>query len=735
MVNIVSINANGLRDLQKFQNFCKYCTENYFDVIGIQETFWDNNLVSDFGKFWEGKIYYSCGKNERQGVAFLINKKYESSVKDVQSFDGRCIHIQLSCDDKIIDIVNCYAPNLVKDRVVFFQKIISIIPKTENVIVLGDMNTSLSKLDRGGKTQHSDDKAYKTLVELCEYFNIYDVWRSRNQTAKIFSWRRIVQNVLIQSRIDFIFIPKSFSPFVKSSYYKHNTFSDHSFVNLNLDLSEVERGPGLWIFNNSLLDDEEFVEKISKLIQDEKSCRLFNDETLIWYDNLKHKIKRIAKIFAQNKSKKEKTEYFKIQREYEKISVEAESRQDFDVNKFEEIKLQLKLYDKKICNGAILRSKAYFAIEGDKNSRYFLQLEKHRQNNNVIKEIKNGEGKLLNKTEDMLDEVHKFYKDLYSCTSINRDKAIELLKFISEKVNQEDMEILESEISLDEIKKALFGMSKNKSPGPCGLTAEFFCKFFPLFGEIFLKIFKVIEDEKIMTRSMRHGIVNLVYKNKGDKNLLKNFRPISLLCVDYKILARIMSNRLKLVLPKLISATQTCCIIGRDIADTTASIRDLIEIIENDNLEGYLIKIDQEKAFDKVDHDYLFLVLEKFGFGPKFIQWIKIFYSNVNSSIKCNGFLTKYVKLNNSIKQGCPVSALLYVLAAEPLAQAIIKNKNIKGVKIPNSEVEAKIFQHADDTNIFTGDKESIEETFQVLSLYSQASGAKINKQKSEILC
>ncbi|CAC5385391.1 TLR4 [Mytilus coruscus] len=158
-----------------------------------------------------------------------------------------------------------------------------------------------------------------------------------------------------------------------------------------------------------------------------------------------------------------------------------------------------------------------------------------------------------------------------------------------------------------------------------------------------------------------------------------------------------MSNRLKFVLPKLVSSFRTCCILGRDIADTTSSIRDLIEIIENDDLEAYLIKVDQEKAFDKVDHDYLFLVLEKIGFGPKFMQWIKIFYNNINSSVKCNGFLTK-------------------------------------SVNIPKSNVNAKIFQHADDTNIFTSNKKSVNETFKVLNLYSEASGAKINRQKSEIM-
>ena len=238
-----------------------------------------------------------------------------------------------------------------------------------------------------------------------------------------------------------------------------------------------------------------------------------------------------------------------------------------------------------------------------------------------------------------------------------------------------------------------------------------------------------------MSRSMRHGIITLIYKNKGDKNLLRNYRPISLLAVDYKILARIMANRLKVVLPSIISEFQTCCIIGRDIADTTASVRDIIELIEQDNLEGYLIKIDQQNAFDRIDHKYLFHVLEKFGFGEKFIEWIKIFYTEIYSSIKCNGFLTNYVPLKNSIKQGCPISALLYVLAAEPLGQAILKNANIHGIKIPLSEKESKYFAHADDTTLTVSDKSSIYEVFKILELYSEASGAKINKQKSEILC
>jgi hypothetical protein len=92
-----------------------------------------------------------------------------------------------------------------------------------------------------------------------------------------------------------------------------------------------------------------------------------------------------------------------------------------------------------------------------------------------------------------------------------------------------------------------------------------------------------------------------------------------------------------------------------------------------DELECFLLKTDQEKAFARADHKYLFAVLEKYGFGVKFRNWIKIFYANILSSVKCNGFLTPYFKLKNSGKQGCPISALLYVLLAEPLSEAIKK--------------------------------------------------------------
>lgn len=324
---------------------------------------------------------------------------------------------------------------------------------------------------------------------------------------------------------------------------------------------------------------------------------------------------------------------------------------------------------------------------------------------------------------------------MYSSVQVDANDIDSFLNIVDKQINQDDYAMCENDLSEMEIKKALFEMNKNKSPGPDGLTVEFYCKFYDTLKQVLFDVFKCIEQNEILSRSMRMGHINLIYKNKGDKRSLENWRPISLLNVDYKIIARVIANRLKVTLPNIISSSQSCCILGKDIADTIASVRDVIDLAESEIIEGYILKVDQYKAFDRVDHNYMFKVLEKFGFGAKFINWIKIFYTEIFSSVKCNGFLTKYFPIKNSVRQGCPVSALLYSLLAEPLSLSFQKHQHISGIAIPNTNISALIFQHADDTTLTLGNKQSIEMALDVFKDYGKASGAKINKQKSEILC
>ncbi|CAC5367732.1 unnamed protein product [Mytilus coruscus] len=418
-------------------------------------------------------------------------------------------------------------------------------------------------------------------------------------------------------------------------------------------------------------------------------------------------------------AKENRRDFYRLERQINILCEKVACGVDIDVAKLESLKLELSAYELDKCRGAVLRSKAIWAVESDKNTKYFLNLEKYKQENNSIKELLNDNNESVYATEGILDLQYTFYKELYSCVDTDNDKMSELLDSVDTKINDNDCNFCDADISHEEICKAINQMSKNKSPGSDGLTVEFYCQFYNELRNVLFDLFNVIEKKVFLGRSMKCGVISLIYKKKGDKKSLKNYRPISLLQVDYKILARIIANRFKVVLPKIVSNDQTCCIIGRDISNNIANVRDVIELIEKDELEGYIMKIDQEKAFDRVSHKYLLYMLRKYGFGDRFVKWIEIFCNGINSAVKCNGFLTNYFHIKNGIRSGCTISALLYVLAAEPFHCRIVKNDKIKGIKVPNCDKEGLIYQHADDTTLSLCNKESIPEVFKEFDLYS----------------
>lgn len=137
---------------------------------------------------------------------------------------------------------------------------------------------------------------------------------------------------------------------------------------------------------------------------------------------------------------------------------------------------------------------------------------------------------------------------------------------------------------------------------------------------------------------MVEGVITILYK-KGSKLDLENYRPISLLNVDYKILTKILANRMKRVIGEVVQPTQCYSIPGRDIADTIGTIRDVIEHMKRDSIGGVVVGIDWNKAFDRVEHEFLFRVLEKFGFGEKMVGWVRRLYGSARSCVKVNGVL------------------------------------------------------------------------------------------------
>ena len=163
-------------------------------------------------------------------------------------------------------------------------------------------------------------------------------------------------------------------------------------------------------------------------------------------------------------------------------------------------------------------------------------------------------------------------------------------------------------------------------------------------------------------------------------------------------------------------------------------IRDLIKYKTGKNDNFYLLQIDQEKAFDKIDRPFPFKTMKKFGISKTFINFIETLYKQNTTTIINNGLLSENFPMLRGLRQGCSLSLLLYVIQGELTTQNINKDQNIIGITIPNQTKKLKISQYADDSNFFLQNQESVQNVLYFFKKLQKATGSTINHEKTTVL-
>jgi hypothetical protein len=244
-----------------------------------------------------------------------------------------------------------------------------------------------------------------------------------------------------------------------------------------------------------------------------------------------------------------------------------------------------------------------------------------------------------------MNEQVDFYSKLFQSEGWDENSAHELTRYIVNKLDNNEKETFDEDINLDEISKVIKILKPNKFPGEDGVISEFYQLF---WQDIKNEFFEVIEFffkfEYTLSASQYKGVLTLLHKG-GEREDLKNWRPLTLLNCDYKIISKLLAERLKNVLTKLIHPDQKGFVKGRNISEANRMIQDIIQYADEENEEGIIVFLDQQKSFDRVEWGWVDFVLKTFNFGEKFRGWIQMLVKYA-TSIKTNGFVSKFFSIS-----------------------------------------------------------------------------------------
>ena len=730
---LISLNARGIRSFDKRKAVFGWLLEQKVDLCFLQETYSTKEVENIWKKQWKGEMFFSHGSEHSRGVLILIKKSLEFELISVRSDkEGRFIFLEALVQDQKFLFVNIYAPNKSSEQTLFFDQIKDELDNSGidddcRIIIGEDFNVILDPdLDGfGGKPKLKESA--KQIENICLLHDLVDIWRVRNPEIKRFTWRQ--KTPLIQRRLDFWLADNALQEEIDQADIVPSIKSDHSAILLSINgIEEQIHGPSFWKFNASLLDDKNYVTLINSRyevwIEEFKDI----DDPRLFWDLIKYKIRQDTISYSKRKARERKAKMADLETKLKNFQIQCDQDPSLEnVNKLEILKTEYDLQYEYIAQGAIIRSRARWYEQGEKSNKYFLNLESSRGKKSTIRKIIRENKSLTTNPKVIMDELKGFYSNLYQAKSSRGSESLAdsfLTNVSVPKLSEVQKGKCEEILTVGECFNTLKSFQKNKTPGNDGLTVEFYLAFWPILGKHSVNSFNYAHNYGELSNSQKQAVITLVEKKGKDKRLIKNWRPISLINVDTKIVSKALAKRLEHILPDLIHYNQNAYVKGRSIFD------DVLEYTKQSEQSGILVTIDFEKAFDSLDHKFLFKVLHTFNFGPSFIQWIRTFYSNVSSCVINNGFATNYFRVDRGVRQGDPLSPLLFILSLEVMACSIRQNDKIQGIKIKNEEVKLSLF--ADDMTCFLRNKSSYQHLSSSLECFSKFSGLKLNEEKTE---
>ena len=625
---------------------------------------------------------------------------------------------------------NVYAPVQSEGRAQFFQQLPRDFEADCIHIVGGDFNIPMDQtLDTvSPHCRHSSGR-----IECAEWLaalGVVDAWRSIHPASKVFSGPGRI------NRLDYIFLADILTQrlHLHTSYDPNVYGGDHLSHTARISTIQLPSSKPTWRLPRELLDDPNIVKAIQSEAQELLDSMRDSQEPnhgAMWYGWLKRLKRQLIKCHRQLLDEKRAT------LRYLQLSLQAAKRRlELTCSGADAVERAQLALDAAQAEHAQYSRDSQFDFHANVNERgtshFFrkplgtkIPLTKVTINNTTVSD---------QATVQAAFTAH--WKDIMTTPSdaqpVDAGQLQAVLSTISKRLSSEDREELDLPITVEDLTGAIKSMNPAKSPGPDGWSAGFYQVAPTIFAEILLLVFTYqLRHHHLLLPHQRRSAVTLLHKS-GDRGDPSNYRPISLMAVEVKVLSRALAFRLARHAPKLIHPTQAGFIPGRKLHDHVVLIQAIQQHCTAEDHDYFATFLDFSKAYDMVDRSFMFDVLSEMNLGPTFINWVELLYRSPTTHILFDGSLGPVIRPSRGVKQGCPLSCLLFVLYIEPLG-AMLRQRPDLGIPIPQGDNLTSIF-FADDSTLLSSTLRAAAEQLEIVETFCGVSGARLNPAKCKTL-
>ena len=473
-IKCAAYNVNGLADAKKRSQIFTLFKKHKFDIIFVSETHVSETNISKFSQEWNnltnGKAFFSPAISSASGgVAILFgeNQKISQPENIKNSIAGRCLSMDIKLCDKKTKLICVYAPNNTSQKREFFSTL-CVEENANNIIMAGDFNmTESPDLDRLG-TDSADHSAGLPKLKIFKHNNnLCDPFRIEFPNRKLYTYKSYSQinGINSQSRIDRFYVNKRLLNNFKSRIIPSN-LSDHDLVTFAFEPQKhnasARPGEGVWKFNTKLLQDEEFVTIINNKIDSFIAREHEYPNIQEFWDALKMALKICAQDYNIKKKRRDKIAF---ENAINELQLESDKNTP-DLPKIAQLSSFIADLERNEVDSLIFNNKLDVIESDEKPTQFFYKRLEKRKEASTITKLKNKDGQIVTDQKSVLKTAHDFYADLYNLdpSEICEEAQNSLLSKIDKVISTETKNLLERELSVEELKKSLKGMKNGRSP-------------------------------------------------------------------------------------------------------------------------------------------------------------------------------------------------------------------------------------------------------------------------------